>query len=320
MAETYTWELSAEDGVYKSHALSNALLEASAGDFRVVPFTDKVKEFGKKMGDTVTLVHYKEVDEPTSAQLSEHIRIPIDKLEMGTRSITILPWGRGIEYSSLAEDLSKFSPDEGAQKRLLRQCKGCMDTAAAAAFKEAKVCFIPTSLTGGTWDTDGTPSTAATVNMTKDHLACIRDYLSYNLHAPYFRDTDSYIGLFATKAMRGLKDDRVIDSWYKYLKKGDKIYKSELGRCEDIRLMEITREAAFSNGVGTGSVLGSGVVFGDEAVSRIEAGFPHLRADPNYASDFGRIKAVAWYGLVAYATTWNTADDYYSKIIRVTSS
>lgn len=315
----FTWTYDAADGVYKNHTLSGKLLEVAALKFQFVPFTKKVDAFGKKKGETVTLMHYKPLDIPTSAQLEERTRIPIDTLEMGSRSITVAEWGRGVEYTNLAEELSKFAPSDGAQKALIVQMDACMDNAAATAFKAAKIAFIPTSLTGGTWDTDGTPSAAATVNLTKAHLGVIRDYMANDLHVPHY-EGNHFIGLFATKGLRGLKDDRVIESWYKYLRKGDLIYNSEIGRTEQIRLIEINNEDALSNGVGTGSVLGEGVVFGDEAVSRVEVDFPHLRADPNYQGDFGRIKAVIWYGIVNFGITWDTATDREAKVIHVTSS
>ena len=75
-----------------------------------------------------------------------------------------------------------------------------MDTGAAGAFTgtDAKICFTPTSLTGGVWETDGGHTTIATANMTKDHLGCIRDYMANTIHAPFY-DSEWYIGLFALK-------------------------------------------------------------------------------------------------------------------------
>lgn len=321
MGQTFTWALDAESGVYKSHAMSAELLKLAALKFKIVPFTKKITKFGRRMGDTITLPYYKPVDEPTTAELTEDIRIPIDQLEMGSYSITIKEWGRGVEYTSLAEDLSALSPNEGAQKVLRDQMSLSMDKAAAGAFTgtNAKICFIPTSLTGGTVDTDGTPSTAALVNLTKDHLGVIRDYLANDIHCPAY-DGDHYIGLFATKALRGLKDDRVIQAFHMYLQKGDLLYRGELGMVEQVRLIEINHEGALSNGIGTGSVLGEGVVFGDDAVGRIEIEYPELRANPNYQGDFGRRKAVAWYGKVAFDVLFQSNTDREARIVKVGSS
>lgn len=320
MGKTFTWTSDAETGVYKSHALSGELLKLAARQFKFVPFTKKITKFGKKMGDTITLPYYKPVAEPATAELTEDIRIPIDPLTMGSYAITIKEWGRGAEYTSLAEDLSVLSPDDGAQKVLKDQMVACMDKAAAGAFTglHAKICFIPTSLTGGVMDTDGTPSTTALVNLTKDHLGVIRDYLANDIHTPFY-DGDHYIGLFATKALRGLKNDRIIQAFHMYLQKGDLLYKGEIGMVENIRLIEINHESALSNGVGSGSILGEGVVFGEDAVGRIEIEYPELRAQPNYQGDFGRRKAVAWYGKVAFDVLFQSATDREARIIKVGS-
>lgn len=319
MGNATTWTYDADTGIYKNHKLSGHLLETAARDLVFVPFTDKVDGFGKKMGESITLVHYKELANPTNAQLEEDTRIPIDKLELDSRKITVSEWGRGVQYTNLLQELSVFDPKQAAQKKLTRQMQLAMDGAAATAFKQAKVAFIPTSLTGGTWDTDGTPSTTALVNLTSDHLGIIRDYMAISLHVPFY-DSANYVGIFTTLGLRGIKQDRRYEAWNMYLRKGDLIFRSEAGRCEQIRLVESTNTGALTNGVGSGSVLGEGVIFGEEAVSRAEVIYPELRADPNYKSDFGRIGAVAWYGIVAFATTWDSADDLEAKIVRVTSA
>jgi hypothetical protein len=169
------------------------------------------------------------------------------------------------------------------------------------------------------WDTDGTPSTQALVNVNADHLGVIRDYMANTIHVPFY-EGKNYIGIFSTKGLRGIKQDRRFESWNMYLQKGDFIFNSECGRCESIRLVECVHTSALTDGVGSGSVLGEGVVFGAEAVSRAEVEYPHLRANPNFQGDFGRKKAVAWYGIVAFATTWDSASDYEAKVVRVTSS
>jgi hypothetical protein len=83
--------------------------------------------------------------------------------------------------------------------------------------------------------------------------------------------------------------------------------------------VEVTNESALSNSVGTGNVLGEGVIFGSEAVARIEIEYPHLRAQPNYTADFCRRHAVAWYGTVAFGVKFPTATDREARIVRIAS-
>jgi hypothetical protein len=316
---TTTWIYDASSGVYKNHKLAVGIMKAAALNFIFVPFTKKVDGFGKGQGESVTLPYWKPLDVPSSPVLSEMNRIPIDKLEMGTRQITVEEWGRGVQYNNLMKELGALNPKDGAQAQLREQMEACMDNGAASAFKEAKVRFAPTSLTGGTMDTDGSFSVAATHNLTKSHMGVMRDYMANDLHVPPFSGRD-YIGIFTTKALRGLKDDKSLETWWQYLRKGDVVYSSEVGRVEGIRCVECTNENALSNSVGTSSVLGEGVVFGDQAVARVEAHTPELRADPNYQGDFGRVKAVAWYGIIKFAIYWDSANDREARVIYVGSA
>jgi hypothetical protein len=179
------------------------------------------------------------------------------------------------------------------------------------------VCAIPTSLSGITWDTDGTPSTAATVNLNGDHCAVIRDYMRMNLHVPFYKK-GYYMGIGSTKACRGIKNDPNFQDWSKYMKAGDVYYNSEIGMVEQIKWIESNYDSSLSNTKGTGSVLGEAVIFGDDGVAMIEAETPELRVP--IPADSGRFKAVTWVGEIAFGLVWDTANDGEAKVIRVTSS
>ena len=70
--------------------------------------------------------------------------------------------------------------------------------------------------------------------------------------------------------------------------------------------------------VGTGSVLGEGVVFGKDAVALAEVMSPELRAA--IPGDFGRAKAVAWYGILQAGIIWDTGNAGQARIIHVGST
>lgn len=319
---TFDWTYDSAVGILKNHALSEKLLQQALGACKVMPFTqDYGFAFGKNRGETINVMHIKELSDPASAQLEEATRIPIDKVTLGTRSFTVVEYGRGVEYTHLSEQLGKFAPNTLHQKTLMRQMERAMDTAAANAFQhtDVKIIATPSSLTGLAWDTDGTCSNSATNKLTFDHCTAITDYLSDTIHCPPYEGED-YVGLSCNKNLRSLKQDRFWQSVHLYLQKGDFFYRGEVGKTERIRWVEVNRSAAFSNTSGQSSVLGEGVVFGDEAVARIEIETPHLRADANYQNDFGRTKAVAWYGILTFGSVWNTATDGEAKIIRIEST
>jgi len=70
--------------------------------------------------------------------------------------------------------------------------------------------------------------------------------------------------------------------------------------------------------VGLSSVLGEGVVFGADAVAMAEVATPELRAA--IPQDFGRQRAVAWYGILAFDVIWDTGNAGQAKVLHVGST
>lgn len=313
----YAWTFDAPTGVYKNHALSDDLRYAAVAEAIFAAHARTEPGFGKHKGESVTIVRVKNIAEPTSAKLSERSRIPVDQHQLSTKQIAVNEYGRAVEFTKLSQLLSKFDPEDPIQKTLKIQMKLTIDTACAAAYKACKIKFIPTSLTGGTFDTDGTASTQATANITFDHCGVIRDYLANDIHCPYY-DKNSYVGIGTTKLLRGIKNDPNFQRLREYLNPGDLVYESEVGKVEQIRWKECTHANALSNSKGANNILGEGLVFGDDAVALAEVETPELRmAQP---SDYGRQFGVAWYGVLEFGEVWDTANDGEARIVHITSS
>ncbi len=317
------WTFDADVGIYKNRELSNKLLERSLGACKVLPFTaDHGISFGKKRGEFINVMHVNELPELKSAQLEEDTRIPVDKITFGNRVFRVAEFGRGVEYTNLMEELGAFNPRAVLQKRLIKQMDRSLDTAGAAAFLDpttVPVFYVPTSLTGGNWYTTGVPGVVAPVGLSFDHCTAISDYMRDIIHVPPYEGED-FVGLSCNKNLRSLKQDRLWQQVHMYLQKGDFFFMGEMGKTEMIRWVEINRAMAFSNTAGSSTALGQAVVFGDEAVARLEIETPELRADPNYQSDFGRTKAIAWYGILAFGSVWDVADDGKCKVIQIGSA
>lgn len=302
--------------LYKNHWLSNQLKELASLEFQIAQFATPLDgAYGKQKGETVNVMHFKALTEPADPTIQELDDIPLQKLTAGWHSITVEEWGRGVSFTGKAKILSKYDPEDAHVKALKEQLRAVQDTQAALAAKTAMITAIPTSGTAITFDTDGTASTTAAANLSLAHLGIIRDYMTSTLHCPPLKGGD-YVGLFTTKALRGLKSDTTYIQWQQYLKQSDLLYNSEVGRVEGMRLVEVTHEAALSNGVGTGNVTGEGLIFGDENIAIAEALSPHLRYEPNYGGKFGRFSAIAWYGILAYGIHWATANDREARIVR----
>ena len=320
--QAHNWTFDAALGIYKNHQLSKKLLEVSAGECKVLPFTsDHGIAFKRNAGEMVNIMHINRLPNSTTSRLEEDTRIPIRKLSWGNRQIQVVEFGEGVEYTNLMEMLAAFKPSNSLQKALRIQMEEALDTEAAQSFMDPAavlVVYTPTSITGGSWAVNGTPAAIATAALSFNHCVAIGDYLVDTIHCPPY-EGDNYVGLTCRKNLRSLKDDRYWQQWHQYLQKGDFVFRGEMGMTERIRWVEINRAMALANLAGNSSVLGEAVVFGDEAVARIEVETPHLRLDPNYQSDFGRTQAATWYGILGFGSVWAVADDGKAKIVRVDS-
>lgn len=314
MSGEFTWTFDAPTGTYKSHELSEKLYEAAVAESVVMDHVKPISEFGRKMGETITLKRVAAVAEPTSADLVEGVRIPEDQLVLSTRAITVGEIGRQVPYSSLAEDLSTLDLEGTVQGQLKRQMKLVLDTKGATAMKNTKIKYAVTGVAANNIATNGTFGATSTANLNVFHLEEIRDYLFDTLFADPAAG-DDYIGIFHTLAIRGVKRDPDWEEWHKYTDPSAK-FNSEVGRMESIRMIETNHSNAFGK-VGTSSVLGEGVVFGADFVAMAEALTPELRAA--MPQDLGRQKSVGWYGILAMDVIWDTGNAGQAKGLHVGS-
>jgi N4-gp56 family major capsid protein len=317
MANEYTWTLDAPSGVFKNHALSSKIREAAVADSVFMPYVDVEPGYGKRKGENVTITRIKNIPEPTTAKFSENDQIPVDQFAVNTTQIGVSYWGRAIRYTEQSDLLSHFDITDKIQRKLKQQMQLVMDTGAAGGFKLAKVKFIPTSLTGGTFDTDGTPSTTATENLTVSHVKVIRDYMSDTLHVPGWRGGQRYVCLASTKALRGIKNDPEFMAWRQYSDPKGAFDNGKIGQIENIDFIEVNHTNALSNAKGSGSVLGEAVIFGDDAVAMAVVKDPELRMA--LPGNFGMQYAVAWVGMLDYGIIWDTANDGEARIVHITS-
>lgn len=312
----FEWVFDAPTGTFKQHALSRQLLEASI-EMAVFPeHAGDAGGFGRKQGESVTWTRVGNITEPTTAVLSEVDRIPEDNYSLTTRAAVVQELGRAVPFTSLAEDLSWFDLENSVQGKLRQQMTLVLDALAATAFKSGQHKWAPTGITSRNLGTGGTFGAAATVNLGVWHLEEMFEYLFDTLHADP-AEGDDYIGIFRSLGLRGVSRDPDFEEWRKYTDPSTK-FNNEMGRWSQIRLIRTNHNNALGQ-VGTGSVLGEGVVFGADAVRMAEAMAPELRAA--IPQDFGRKKAVAWYGVLRFQSTWgDSANAGEANIIHVGST
>lgn len=313
MAE-FQWSFDAPTGTFKQHALSRRLYMAALEDSVFMEHVQPIESFGRKMGENVTLTRIATIAEPNSIDLTEGERIPEDTYSVSTTSITVTEVGRAVPYTSLAEDLSFYDISNSIQRRLRDQLTLGLDTKVATAFKQAQVKYIPTGIASGTFDTDGTASTAASANMNVFHVEEIADYMYDTLQTPMVGG--DYVGIFRTLGLRGIKRDPAWEEWHKYTDPQAK-FNDEIGRIENVRFIRTNHGNALGR-VGNSNVLGEGVVFGQDSVAMAEVLTPELRA--GLPQDLGRSKVVGWYGILEFGLIWDTANAGEARVVHVTSS
>jgi len=311
----FTWTFDSPTGTYKNHTLAAKLYEAAVENSVFVDHVRTVDGYGRNNGETVTLTRVQNITEPVSADLEETTRIPEDEFNLSSKAITVKEIGRAVPFTSLSQDLSRFDTENPIQRKLRDQMRLVLDTKAAVAFKKASVKYVPTGAATNNITTNGTPGAAATANWNLFHIEELRDYMFDTLQTPPL-EGDDYLAIVRTLGLRGIKRDSKWEEWHKYQDAQAK-YNGEVGRIEGIRFIETNHARALGK-IGTGSVLGEGVVFGEDGIALAEAMSPELRAA--IPGDFGRSKAVAWYGILEFDIIWDTGNPGEARIVHVSST
>lgn len=313
----FTWTFDAPSGVYKQHELSSMLRKAAIRETKFLQFVKPEPGYGKKAGEAITIARVSNLAIPTSGKLAESTKIPEDQLTLTTVGIVVSEWGRSVPFTEFSDDLSVYNMENIVQRALKDQMKVVMDNACAAAFKStsAKIKATPTAQAAISFGTNGVAPATAAANLNVYHVEQIRDYMFSTLNIPPY-EGDDYVSLVSTKGKRGLLQDPKWETWHKYTDPESK-YNGEIGRLENIRFVEVNNTSALSGSLGTAGVLGEAVFFGADAVAMAVVIDPELRAA--IPSDFGRQKAVAWYGVLDFGVVWDTANPGEAKIVHVTS-
>ncbi len=268
------------------------------------------------MGESVTLTRVRNITEPSVITLSETQRIPEDTFLLSTTAINPVEIGRAVPYTSLSEDFSHFDLSNSIQRKLKDNLQLGMDTMAATAFKTAQIKYAVTGLASNNIATNGTFGAASTDNMNLYHAEQISDYLYDTLACPPFMGED-YCGVFRRLGLRGIMDDPAFDNWRNYADPQSKM-NSEVGRLERIRFKETNHNESLGK-VGTGSVLGEGVVFGADAVAMAEVRTPEIMASMGDPANANRDKVALFYGVLQFGLIWTTANLGEARVIHVGS-
>lgn len=332
--DTSTWTLAQISSGFRTLVeVSKKVRHAAQPILRARQFVRSIDSFGKNRGDTVDIYRV-----PNTAEVESTTTIPdgdpIPTTTIGTsrRSVTVNQYGKAIPFTGMVEALAEVDVEnEVVLKALRNHMAKSLDTLVINAFETSDLCFIPTGAASYVWDVDGTPSTAATSNITSYHLKQIIDSMMSGEYrdsdgtsratlrpTPFYED-DYYVALVSVKFLRGLYDDPDFEQVSRYAN-AEGYYKGEIGRMPyyHTRFVLSNHTAAISNGVGTNSVLGEAIIFGEEPV--VEATVTPEEIREKIPGNFGLDKALAWYYLGGFGKVWDASADSEEHVVRVTSS
>src|SRR5262249_18501654 len=151
----------------------------------------------------------------------------------------------GVEYSDMSELLAYFDLRDKIQRKLMSQQKLVLDTGAAVGFKAALIKATPSSISGITFATNGTPGGTAAVNSSVNHMKVIRDYMMDTTHVPGWRGGEEYYCLASTKFCRGIRNDPEFIESNKYTSR-DYFVNGEIGKVENIHVVEVNHTNALA--------------------------------------------------------------------------
>ena len=264
-------------------------------------------------------------EESESSAINELDRIPTLSVAVTPKLITVNEWGRAIPFTGKIETLSEVDVESNVYLKALRNHMAkTIDRQVATAFKTSDICAIPIAATNSiTWDVDGTPSTTATSNINAKMFKDIVDGMKQGIFGANtgrpipFYDGESYVCIASTTFLRGLKDDADYEVAAKYAHPED-LYLGEIGRFYNVRFVESNHGNALDGTVGSGSILGEAIIFGEDPVREVVAIPEEIRS--KLPEDYGRDKGLAWYAMLGWGKVWDFSTDSEEHIIRITSA
>ena len=333
--DSSTWTLGQISSGFRTLVdVSKKVRHASQPLLKARQFVRSVDSFGKNRGETVDIYRVPNSGEVESTTtIPDGDPIPTTTIGQSRRSVTVNQYGKAIPWTGMVESLAEVDVEnEVVLKALKNHMAKSLDTLVVNALETSDLIFIPTGAASYVWDVDGTPSTSALSNITTYHLKQIVDaMMSGELRnsdgtsagadmrpVPFYED-DYYIALCSVKFLRGIHDDPNFESVSLYAN-SEGYYKGEIGRMPyyHTRFVLSNHITAISNGVGTNSVLGEALIFGEEPV--VEAVVQPEEIREKIPGNFGLDKALAWYYLGGFGKVWDYSADSEEHVIRVSSS
>lgn len=272
--------------VFKPAAFAS-LLFALAGKRRVA------------MGSSLTIPAYQNLDFPTSTNLDEDQIIPLSKLSVSAKKISMAERGRAVSITGKTENRSPFdilqAHKDAVQMMMTRELEEVIST----ALKTMPVKYVATSSSAQTITTNGTASGTVGSNPNIFHMQYIGNYLGDNLRVPMDPRYGAYVSVWRGSAILGIQRDDEYFELHRGLGLPPIAEVAIKGKIGDVVLMKHNDPRVLNNNLlGNTTGYSEGFVFGQDAVlfGFIEQIGLYYDFSKTKATDFGRFKYIAWLG------------------------
>lgn len=171
-------------------------------------FVRKEPGYGKNKGDKLLFDRISNVA-TQGTTISELSKMPETNFTITQGEVQVNEYGNSIPWTGKLEALSEFSVNNIVLQALKNDMAKALDAAAMAELQTCKIKYAATGTAAaptGTFDTDGTQSTAFTRDIQAFDVKEIIDYFKGTLYAPPF-DGENYVCLASIGFARALKDD-----------------------------------------------------------------------------------------------------------------
>lgn len=314
MSMLQDWASSPSTGAYQSHEVMEVFRQAVEQSIWM-PFAKRVSI---SSGQAVTVPIRGRLAEPSSSLLQESQSIPLDKLNITAKTISLYERGRGAQISRKNINRSPIDLLQEHKLAIAEQMQLDMDTVLKAGFTAGQLKYVPTGAASYNLATNGTAGAAALSNVNFYHIRKMRDLAFRTYLMPKNMD-GSFSFVVSTAGVRGILDDP------EFLEINSPQNRSQFegnlcGKIADVKIFEDNH--SLSDSKGTNSDVGEGVFIARDSVYYAILSQPsiHYDASDSTATDFGRFVNLAWHGDWGCGTSTDSASAGLVRLIHVTSS
>lgn len=314
-----------EGSIYGNEELSSKSRQIAYKKMSLLDAVDVATEFalGKKAGDKVGYRLTGRLSTLATTPLLETQTIPFQVPPVYHGTAQVDRYGTAIPWTGLRKDLDRLDVED-TNIRVLRDHSArthnkLIYNTAVAGRSFTYVCTGSASAKTHAFLDDGTVAATGTRNPSLYDLRKLK--LRANQYNIPPADGKNYWLYGSSQVEDGIVSDTAAEGWSnvaKYAPSGaEGVLRGEIGMISGIRVAidnDVIPDDAGSNDVG------SGFLFGEEAIKEVMVYPSEFRANMNLGGDFANQQAIAWQSLLTYATIWNYTSHGQGSIIHITSA